>query len=87
MEISKVNQSTIRAIRSCIGKTVSDIARVQCYFNDHEDEDGFGDLEIKFSDDSYLTLLGIGDAESIKAVNRKAKIPEPFNVADNDVCS
>jgi|GEM_PF-3176316 hypothetical protein len=79
--------STISAIRNCVGKTVSDVARVQYYFNDQEDNDGFGDLEITFDDKSHLTLTGIGDAESIKADNKKAEIYKTYNVTENDVAS
>lgn len=81
------NLATFTAIKNCIGKTVLDISRVQSYFNDIEDSDGFGDLEFHFTDNSFLTLTGIGDAESIKATNGKANIPETFNVTNNDVCS
>lgn len=81
------NLATLIAIKNCIGKTVLDISRVQSYFNDIEDSDGFGDLEFHFTDNSFLTLTGIGDAESIKATNEKAHIPEIFNVTDKDFCS
>lgn len=87
MIIKKEHPATIIAFRNCIAKVVSDISRVQYYFNDQEDEDGLGDLQIKFTDNSYLTLSGIGDAESIKAVNEKAKIYETFEVSDNNVAS
>ncbi len=87
MIIKKDNPATINAFRNCIAKVVSDISRAQYYFNDQEDKDGLGDLQIKFTDNSYLTLSGIGDAESIKAVNEKAKIYEAFEVSDNNVAS
>lgn len=87
MNIEKVNLATISAIRSCIGKNVSSIARIQYYFNNVEDDDGYGDLEIIYNDSSYLTLSGIGDAESIKAHNQKAIIPETFHVTENDIAS
>jgi hypothetical protein len=78
--------ATIKAIKNCIGKTVSDIARVQYYYNDQEDQDGFGDLEITFSDSSHLTLKGF-DADSIKGENILAEIPKTFKVSDNDIAS
>jgi hypothetical protein len=82
-----INSATLLVIKNCIGKTVSDIARIQYYYNDREDLDGFGDLEITFIDNSFLTLTGLGDAESIKAISEKADIPKMFNVTDNDVAS
>ena len=87
MTITKDNPATINTIKDCIGKTVLDIFRIQSYFNDKEDTDGFGDLEISFNDNSNLTLTGVGDAESIRADNKKADVPEPFKVTDHDVCS
>jgi hypothetical protein len=87
MTVTRDYTSTIRAIRNCVGKTVSDVARVQYYFNDQEDNDGFGDLEITFDDNFHLTLTGIGDAESIKADNKKAEIYNTYNVTENDVAS
>lgn len=87
MTTSRDYSATIKAISNVIGKTVSDVARVQYYFNNLEDDDGFGNLEITFSDNSYLTLMGFGDAESIKAQNHKAIIYETFNVNENDVAS
>jgi len=60
------------------------LGRVQYYFNDEEDTDGFGDLELVLDDNTYLTLLGAGDATSIRAANAKANIPEPIKVTDND---
>lgn len=85
MTIKKDYSATINAFRNCIGKVVSDISRVQTFINDQEDEDGFGDLQIQFTDNSYLTLTGIGDAESINANNEKAKIYEPYDITDNRV--
>ena len=79
MAIIRDYPATIRAINNCFGKIVSDITRVQSYFNNEEDTDGFGDLEFKFMDNSYLTLTGLGDAESIVAYNDKIKIPKPYN--------
>lgn len=87
MKLTRDYPATIKAIKNCIGKTVSDVARVQYYFNDQEDDDGFGDLEITFDDNSFLTLTGIGDAESIKVNNKKAEIHKTYNVTDNDVAS
>ncbi len=87
MTITRDHTATIKAIRNCIGKTVSGVTRVQYYFNDQEDEDGLGDLEITFSDNFYLTLMGLGDAESIQADNNNAIIYETFNVTENDVAS
>lgn len=87
MTITRDHPATINAITNCISKTVSDVARVQYYFNDKEDDDGLGNLEITFSDNSYLTLTGTGDAESIKAYNNNAIIYETFNVTENDVAS
>lgn len=87
MTITRDHSATIKAIKDCIGKTVSGVARVKYYFNEQEDDDGFGNLEITFSDNSYLTLMGLGDAESIQADNNKAIIYETYNVTDNDVAS
>ncbi len=87
MTITNNNTGTIKAIKNCIGKVVSEVARVQYYFNDQEDDEDFGDLEIKFTDNTYLTLTGIGDAESIKAENKEAEIYDAYNVTDNDVAS
>ena len=81
------DQATITAIKNCIDKTVSDVSRIQYYFNDREDSDGFGNLEFHFTDSSFLTLAGIGDAESIEAVNEKANLPKTFNLTDDNVCS
>ncbi len=78
---------TIKSIQNCIGKTVMEIARVQTYLNDQEDEDGFGDLEIKFVDNLYLSLVGNGDAETIKADNKKVTEPKSFNVSERDIIS
>jgi hypothetical protein len=85
---SKIEYSqTINSIKNCIGKRVSDVARIQYYFNDEEDSDGFGNLEITFADNSFLTLKGVGDAESIMADNKKAEVYEAFNVTDTDIAS
>ena len=78
---------TINALKNCIGKTIKNLTRIQSYFNDNEDDDGFGDLELMFTDNSYLTLSGEGDATSIRANNTIAKVPKTFNVTDNDICS
>lgn len=86
MTITRNYSATIEAITNCIGKTVLDVARVQYYFNNQE-SDGFGNLEITFSDNSYLTLMGLGDAESIQADNKKAEIYQTFNVTDNHIAS
>jgi hypothetical protein len=83
MAIRKDHQGTFNAIKTCLGKTVCGIGRIQSYFNGNENEDGFGDLEIRFEDNSFLTLTGMGDADSIKAVNESAIIPEPFRVNEN----
>lgn len=85
MTIAKDSRATIQAIKNCIGKTVSDIARVQSYFNDHENNEGFGDLEFTFTDSSHLTLKGFGDSESIYADNKKAEIYKTFKVTDTDI--
>jgi hypothetical protein len=85
---SKIEYSqTIKSIKNCIGKRVSDVARIQYYFNDQEDSDGFGNLEITFADNSFLTLKGVGDAESIMADNKKGEVYETFNVTDKDIIS
>ena len=81
------NSETIAAIKNCIGKIVDDVSRVQYFFNDKENSEGIGDLEFTFSDKHILSLLGIGDAESIKAINVKIDIPIAYNPTDNDVCS
>ena len=39
MTLEKDFPATITAMRNCIGKTVTGIARVQYFFNDEEDED------------------------------------------------
>ncbi|TAL62234.1 MAG: hypothetical protein EPN85_03090 [Bacteroidetes bacterium] len=72
--------ATVKAIANCIGKTVSGIARVQFYYDNREDTDGMGDLEFTFDDNSYLTLSGLGDAESIKASNKNADIPDSLPI-------
>ncbi len=87
MTIKRGSSTTIKAIQNSIGKTVFAISRIQSYFNDQEDEDGMGDLVFTFSDQTYLTLTGVGDAESIKAFNDPAKIHAPFKVTEDDVCS
>jgi len=87
MTITRDYLATIKAIKNCIGKTVSGVARVQSFFNDQEDNDGFGDLEITFNDRFFLTLSGIGDAQSIKADNKKAEVYQTYNVTDDDVVS
>ena len=74
-------------LRSCIGKELLEINRVQFYFNDIEQCDGDGDLEFLFADNSYLSLTGSGDAESILAKNDSVIVPETFEVADYRVCS
>jgi len=78
---------TIKSIQNCIGKTVLGVARVQTYLNDQEDEDGVGDLEIKFVDNSFLSLTGKGDAETIKADNKKLTEPKSFNVSETEIIS
>lgn len=81
------HSATIEAIRNCIGKSVLGISRIQYYFNDEENQDGFGDLEISVSDDLFLTLTRHGDAESIKAKNIRATTYESFYVNEVDVAS
>jgi hypothetical protein len=78
-----INTKSITAIKNCIGMSIFNIARVQSFFNDKENEDGFGDLEIVFKDNLYLTLSGIGDGESIKAENKEADIPIGFDISDS----
>jgi len=88
MTIIRDNPATLTAIKNCIGKTISDISRVQYYFNEKENEEGDGILEFSFNDNSYLTLTELGDGESMLAYNEKANIPDTsFNVTDKDVCS
>src|ERR1017187_2349935 len=87
MAIIKNFPATVTAIKNCIGKSVLNIARVQSFINDEENTDGFGDLEIIFKDNSYLTLSGIGDGESIRAVNKVANIPIAFDISDTKIVS
>ena len=87
MSIKIDPQATIQAIRNCIGKVVVDIVRVQYFYNDMEDNDGFGDLEITFVGDFHLTLIGGGDADSMMAENVKADIPKTFRLSDDDIAS
>ncbi len=79
--------STINAIKNCIGKTVSGLSIGMYYYNNEVDDEYSGNLEISFSDNSYLTLMGLGDAESIKADNNKGITFDTFNVTENDVLS
>ena len=87
MTIAKDTSATLEAIKICIGKTIAGISRVQYFFNETEDKDGFGDLEITFTDNSFLTLSGAGDDVSIRATNKRSDIAESLKVADNNVCS
>jgi len=74
-------------IQNSIGKTVHNIVRVQTFFNDEEDADGFGDLELTFTDNTNLTLLGVGNADSIAVSNCKITTPKTYNVTENDIVS
>ena len=46
-----------------------------------------GDLEFTFNDGLFLTLKGVGDAESIKAENIKAEIYKSIELTDHSFCS
>ena len=81
------SQTTLNALINCLGKTVLDVSRVQYYFDEKEYIDGFGDLEFTFTDNTHLSISGVGDAETIKALNDKLVVPEPFNVTDINVAS
>jgi hypothetical protein len=85
--MEKYYHETLNALLNCFKKTILDVNRVQSYFNDEENIDGHGDLEFIFEDNSYLTLSGVGDAESIRATNDKAIVHEPLEVSDQDICS
>ena len=87
MSITREPQATIRAIRNCIGKVVIDVARVQYFYNDMEDNEGYGDLEIIFARDFHLTLSGGRNPDSMTAENLKADIPSSFHVSDDDIAS
>jgi len=80
-------QATLGAIRRSMDKTILDISRIQSYFNGIEDLDGLGDLEFIFTDNSLLSLTGMGNAESVEATNSLVRLPETFNVSNNDICS
>ena len=87
MTIIRDYSSTINAIKNCIGKTVFGLAYGMYYFNDETDDECSCNLEISFSDNSYLTLMGLGDGESIKADNHKGITFNTFNVTEYDVLS
>ena len=82
-----INTNSVSAIKNCIGKSVFNITRIQSFINDKENEHEFGDLEIIFEDNSYLTLTGIGGGESIKAENKEANIPIAFDISDSKIIS
>lgn len=77
----------LKAYKSFIGKSVSSISHCQYFYNNEPDCEADGDLEIKFDDESVLTLSIKGDGESMIARAESLNIPDSFTIENNDTCS
>ena len=77
----------LKAYKSFIGRTVSEISHCQYYYNDEPYKDEDCDLEFKFEDGSVLTFSILSDGESMIAKAEPLTIPESFDLGDNSHCS
>lgn len=77
----------ISALRPTLGKKLVGLSRCQYLFNDEPDDEDEGDIELQFSDGSFITLFILSDGESVGAKSAPMEIPEPFDLDSNSHCS
>ena len=76
----------LKAFHGFIGKTLEQIRHYKVYFN-NESTDDDGDLELKFTDNTFLTFSIQSDGESITANAEPIKKIPTFEVSDNTKCT
>jgi len=77
----------LKAFKIFIGKSVCAVSHCQYFYNGKPDSEADGDLELKFDDESILTLSILGDGETMIAKAEPMNIPDSFTIEDNNKCS
>lgn len=77
------HRSDLDAISRCVGLALSGAARSRYVFDGEPMEDDFGELELRFSGGSTVTLHLASNREFVRSTVRQMELPEPFDIGSD----